>query len=43
MLDCRDRIVCPICGGWMESFDGDLYECDTCEHIIGGDVQEMEE
>ena len=33
----RDIITCAICGGNMESYDGDRYACDTCDYTIGGD------
>lgn len=29
-----DRVVCPECGGWVETTDGIHWYCDTCDYEI---------
>jgi len=31
---------CPVCGGWLESEDGEIFSCDTCDYTNYKEISE---
>ena len=39
----KEIIFCPSCGEEMNSWQGDIYECENCGNMIDVEVFEDEE